>query len=245
MPPPSTRAALANVTVENTDALHCGVCCLPLKPPIFLVTRLRALTHYISISQFCNTDIAMRKSPMFCAQCDQGHFMCSSCRDELEALRPELDLCDYRRCDAMEKLVESIRVPCPNAAYGCDTTATYYGHRDHLERCPHRPCRCPVESCGFTAGSMTSLPGHLTSIHDWPRTNLEDSVWDDMYLRDGCNALDVVDGAGGKHLLVLTVSRERLGRAISITCVHNGAYPCCKLKLSTSRGTRRPIVVVI
>jgi hypothetical protein len=56
-----------------------------------------------------------------------------------------------------------------------------------------------------------------------------------MYLRDGCNALDVVDGAGGKHLLVLTVSRERLGRAISITCVHNGAYPCCKLKLDFSR----------
>jgi E3 ubiquitin-protein ligase SIAH1 len=43
-PPPSSRvrpesaaAALGGVTVEDTDALDCGVCFLPLKPPIFQV----------------------------------------------------------------------------------------------------------------------------------------------------------------------------------------------------------------
>ncbi|PVH61802.1 hypothetical protein PAHAL_3G126400 [Panicum hallii] len=40
-PPPPSRmqlegaAAAGDVTVEETDALDCGVCFLPLKPPIF------------------------------------------------------------------------------------------------------------------------------------------------------------------------------------------------------------------
>jgi E3 ubiquitin-protein ligase SIAH1 len=42
MPPPLVRperaaAAVGDVTVEDTDALDCGVCFLPLKPPIFQV----------------------------------------------------------------------------------------------------------------------------------------------------------------------------------------------------------------
>jgi hypothetical protein len=37
MSPPSKRRTLANVTVEDADALDCAVCYLPLKPPIFQV----------------------------------------------------------------------------------------------------------------------------------------------------------------------------------------------------------------
>ncbi|CAL4902910.1 unnamed protein product [Urochloa decumbens] len=48
-PPPSTvrpesaAAAVGDVTVEDTDALACGVCFLPLKPPIF---QVRARTTF-------------------------------------------------------------------------------------------------------------------------------------------------------------------------------------------------------
>jgi E3 ubiquitin-protein ligase SIAH1 len=40
VPPPGSAAAAAGVVVvavEDTDALDCGVCYLPLKPPIFQV----------------------------------------------------------------------------------------------------------------------------------------------------------------------------------------------------------------
>lgn len=39
MAPPSPRAALENLTLADADALDCGVCFLPLKPPIFQVRR--------------------------------------------------------------------------------------------------------------------------------------------------------------------------------------------------------------
>jgi hypothetical protein len=49
-PPPSQMqpegaAAAGDVTVEETDALDCGVCFLPLKPPIFQVHARALLAH--------------------------------------------------------------------------------------------------------------------------------------------------------------------------------------------------------
>jgi len=43
--PPEGAAAAGDVTVEETDALDCGVCFLPLKPPIFQVHTRTLLAH--------------------------------------------------------------------------------------------------------------------------------------------------------------------------------------------------------
>ncbi|RLN11386.1 E3 ubiquitin-protein ligase SINA-like 7 [Panicum miliaceum] len=81
--PESAAAATAVVAVEDTDALDCGVCFLPLKPPIF--------------------------------QCAVGHVVCSPCHDKLEATAKCYVCGDatggYQRCYAMERMVESVRVP--------------------------------------------------------------------------------------------------------------------------------------
>jgi E3 ubiquitin-protein ligase SIAH1 len=42
---PEGAAAAGDVTVEETDALDCGVCFLPLKPPIFQVHTRTLLAH--------------------------------------------------------------------------------------------------------------------------------------------------------------------------------------------------------
>ncbi|KAI4963223.1 hypothetical protein ZWY2020_016954 [Hordeum vulgare] len=130
MAPPSLRAALENLTLADADALDCGVCYLPLKPPIF--------------------------------QCVVGHVLCSQCRDKLVSAR-SCHVCrapmdgGYRRSHDMEKLVESIRAPCPNAAYGCAAKPAYYDLQPHIHACQHGPCHCPEEACGFVGFNVVDV----------------------------------------------------------------------------------------
>ncbi|KAK3140701.1 hypothetical protein QOZ80_5AG0404590 [Eleusine coracana subsp. coracana] len=140
----------AYMAEEDIDALDCGVCFVPLKPPIY--------------------------------QCEVGHVVCGTCRDKLEAAaaagKTECHVCGvaggYRRCHAMEKVVESVRVPCMNAAYGCTARPAYHDQHRHLQACAHAPCRrCPdAEACG-SVGSTTALWvwEHVSRAHIWRQVN--------------------------------------------------------------------------
>ncbi|CAN6340654.1 unnamed protein product, partial [Urochloa humidicola] len=141
MRPERAAEAAGDATVEDTDALDCGVCFLPLKPPIF--------------------------------QCDEGHVVCSLCHDKL-APAGKCHVCGiatpkYHRCYAMERLVESVHVPCPNAAHGCDARPAYCDQHVHCQTCPHTPHRCPGKDCSFL-GSTEELLDHFTGAHGWPPT---------------------------------------------------------------------------
>nr|CAB3463962.1 unnamed protein product [Digitaria exilis] len=154
-------AMALNLTVANADALHCVVCSLPLKPPIF--------------------------------QCDEGYMVCSPCSDKLKGAGGKCHVCGvamaggYRRCHGMERLVDSLRAACPNAAYGCAATPPYHGREEHIRACPHPQCYCPGEACGF-AGSTAALRDHIASAHGWPYRR---EPWSrssfNMNLRDGFN----------------------------------------------------------
>lgn len=204
---PEGAAAAGDVTVEETDALDCGVCFLPLKPPIF--------------------------------QCNVGHVVCSACRDKLKATGKcyvcGINTGGYSRCHAMERLVESIHFPCPNAIHGCTARTTYYDQHFHCQTCPHRPCHCPSETCGFV-GSTAALLDHFNRAHGWPCTtkvkaatmNYKD---DDDYefkiqLHDGfnfiladCATADSKQGTG-LYLFLLNVVRQQLGCTITVLCIH-------------------------
>ena len=56
MEPPAKRQALANVTVEDADALGCGICYLPLKPPILPSTFPTAVSIVFYPCQYLKTD---------------------------------------------------------------------------------------------------------------------------------------------------------------------------------------------
>ncbi|XP_039840770.1 uncharacterized protein LOC120700583 [Panicum virgatum] len=85
-------------------------------------------------------------------QCDVGHVLCSPCRDRLKDKR-RCHVCrgrttgGFRRCHAMESVVESARVACPNAAW-----------------------RSPGDACSFVVGRMEVLLVHLADagVHGWP-----------------------------------------------------------------------------
>lgn len=161
-----------------------------------------------------------------------GHVVCTPCRDKLAAagwchvFRGRGHTADggFRRCHAMEHLVESIRVPCPNAAHGCAAKPAYYDLRAHSRVCPHAPCHCPGDACGFV-GSTTALLDHFAGTHSWPCTTkarVKESLV--INLHDGFNVVATGDDQGttiaNQLLFVLNVAREPFGRAISAFGIH-------------------------
>jgi E3 ubiquitin-protein ligase SIAH1 len=92
-----------------------------------------------------------------CMQCEVGHVVCLACRDKIEATgKGNCHVCGvatrgYRRC--------------PYAAHGCDATPPYHCRESHRQVCPHAPCHCPGESCGFI-GSTAALLDHFVGEHN-------------------------------------------------------------------------------
>ena len=168
-------------------------------------------------------------------QCEVGHVVCSACRDKLEATGNGLcHVCrattrgGYRRCHAMERLVDCIRVPCPYAAHGCDATPAYHGQESHRQVCPHAPCHCPGDSCGFI-GSTAALLDHFAGAHT---AKVRAGEAFSIRFHDGFNFFLLADHRGDGEqaaatccsvpcrLFLLNVTQERLGRAISVLCIH-------------------------
>ncbi|CAN6349691.1 unnamed protein product [Urochloa humidicola] len=186
------RPAASAAAVEDTNTLDCGVCFLPLKPPIF--------------------------------QCDVGHVVCSTCYDKLKATG-KCHVCGgatggFRRCHAMERLVESIHVPCPHAAHGCTARPAYYELDAHSQTCPHSLFHCPGEACGF-AGYVDALLDHFAGAHGWPRATkvriVKEYESHGVRLRDGFNFLLATRAATGRvYLFLLNVIQQPFGRAISV-----------------------------
>ena len=187
-------------------------------------------------------------------QCELGHVVCSACRDKLEPTG-KCHVCGvatrgYRRCFAMERLVDSILVPCPYAAHGCVATPAYHSREDHRQACPHAPCHCPGETCGFV-GSATALLDHFAGAHNWPcTTKVRAGKKFGVRLRYGLNFLLADDGGaadggtsgGAPRLFLLNVTRERLGRAISVLCIHPHAAAAAAGGVAQPVSTRCKLV---
>ncbi|EOA19712.1 hypothetical protein CARUB_v10003728mg [Capsella rubella] len=99
--------------------------------------------------------------PIF--QCDNGHLACASCCPKLMNKCPACALpIGNFRCRAMENVLESISVPCPNAKLGCTKNITYGTESTHVKECPLSLCMCPVPKCDYQ-GTYNDLYGHLDS----------------------------------------------------------------------------------
>ncbi|CAH2079916.1 unnamed protein product [Thlaspi arvense] len=98
------------------------------------------------------------KIPIF--QCDNGHLACSSCCPKLSGKCPACALpIGHIRCRAMESVLESICVPCPNAKHGCTKNLTYGKESIHEKECIFSQCSCPAPDCDYT-GLYTRLYFH-------------------------------------------------------------------------------------
>uniref|UniRef100_A0A0D9UW99 SIAH-type domain-containing protein n=1 Tax=Leersia perrieri TaxID=77586 RepID=A0A0D9UW99_9ORYZ len=119
----------------------------------------------------------------------------------------------YSRCFAVEKILDSIKVPCRNAAYGCAAKTAYHDGDAHAAACLHAPCFCPEPGCGF-AGAGAALGSHLAASHGWPSTAIRRGRAVDLQLREGAKRVLLLhdhdagggSGGGGQHVFLLVVS---------------------------------------
>ncbi|CAH1437327.1 unnamed protein product [Lactuca virosa] len=116
-------------------------------------------------------------SPIY--QRGQGHIACSSCCVKEKRKCPSCHLpIGFTRCQAMEKLVESLRVDCKNKWVGCKETLIYHKKSEHEKKCPNTPCVCPLSSCKFTSSSNI-MYGHFRFHHKAYATSF---TYDNIFL---------------------------------------------------------------
>nr|ABR13700.1 SINA1 [Zea mays] len=100
-------------------------------------------------------------------QCPNGHTLCSTCKARVHNRCPTCrqELGDIR-CLALEKVAESLELPCRYYSLGCPEIMPYYSKIKHEAQCGLRPYSCPYagSECG-AAGDIPSLVSHLRDDH--------------------------------------------------------------------------------
>ncbi|XP_031127079.1 E3 ubiquitin-protein ligase SINAT2-like isoform X1 [Ipomoea triloba] len=102
--------------------------------------------------------------PIF--QCPNGHTLCASCNGAQENCPTcESELGDIR-CLVLEKVAESLDLPCRYQSAGCHDIFPYYRKLKHEKHCRFRPYKCPYagSECCVT-GDIPALVNHLREDH--------------------------------------------------------------------------------
>ncbi|PWA81993.1 Aminotransferase-like mobile domain-containing protein [Artemisia annua] len=111
----------------------------------------------------CSICLEPLSTPIY--QCQKGHLACSSCWPETKGiclLGKSNEL--FKRCRGLENVIETVRISCKNAEYGCKETMPYNKMSEHEQVCPHATCFCPHSSCPFT-GRSKNLYSHFAIQH--------------------------------------------------------------------------------
>nr|CAB3472420.1 unnamed protein product [Digitaria exilis] len=104
-------------------------------------------------------------------ECEVGHAVCFECRGKLRKTCPICcKVIGFCRSFALEKVVDTVKVPCSNENYGCKQFIVYYQKEKHERACVYTPCCCPEDGCSFK-GSTGSLLDHFATEHKWWMTN--------------------------------------------------------------------------
>ncbi|KAG8084786.1 hypothetical protein GUJ93_ZPchr0010g7977 [Zizania palustris] len=100
-------------------------------------------------------------------QCQNGHTLCSTCKARVHNRCPTCrqELGDIR-CLALEKVAESLELPCKYCSLGCPDIFPYYSKIKHEAQCSFRPYTCPYagSECAV-AGDISFLVAHLRDDH--------------------------------------------------------------------------------
>lgn len=100
-------------------------------------------------------------------QCQNGHTLCSTCKARVHNRCPTCrqELGDIR-CLALEKVAESLELPCKYCSLGCPEIFPYYSKIKHEAQCSFRPYNCPYagSECAV-AGDIPFLVAHLRDDH--------------------------------------------------------------------------------
>ncbi|KAG9132974.1 hypothetical protein Leryth_015361 [Lithospermum erythrorhizon] len=108
-------------------------------------------------------------------QCVNGHTICTNCNAGVQKRCPrcQSELGDIR-CLVLEKMAESMQLPCKYQSIGCPDIFSYYNKPKHEQHCHFRPYSCPFP------GSKCSVSGDIATLVD----HLKDDHQVDLH--DGC-----------------------------------------------------------
>ncbi|XP_078177205.1 E3 ubiquitin-protein ligase SINAT5-like [Carex rostrata] len=140
-------------------------------------------------------------------QCQNGHTLCSSCKTRVHNRCPTCrqELGDIR-CLALEKVAESLDMPCKYASLGCPEIFPYFSKPKHESLCRYRPFCCPY------AGSDCSVTGDIAKLV--------------MHLRDD-HKVDMHTGSTFNHRYVKSNPRDVENATWMLTVFHCfGQYFC-------------------
>ncbi|CAA7019546.1 unnamed protein product [Microthlaspi erraticum] len=128
-----------------------------------VITEVRSGTMFDLDLLECPICCTALSAPIY--QCDNGHIACSSCCIKL---RHKCAACNLpignHRCRIMERVVEAIIVPCPNAKHGCSEKFSYGKELVHEKQCGFALCHCPALGCNY-AGVSNDLYSHYAASH--------------------------------------------------------------------------------
>lgn len=151
-------------------------------------------------------------------QCENGHIACSNCCVRLKNKCPMcLMPIGYNRCRAIEKVLDSIKMSCPNANYGCTETFCYSKKNDHEKECIYLPCLCPHSGCDFVASSK-ELFLHFSHRHvDSGTLFTYDKFFTVIFSAD--QKTIVLQEKNDGNLFIVHNNHEQLGHKVRISCI--------------------------
>ncbi|XP_050233388.1 E3 ubiquitin-protein ligase SINA-like 10 [Mercurialis annua] len=97
-------------------------------------------------------------------QCENGHITCNTCSAKFGKCHSRTLPIGSMRCQAMEVVVESLKVFCQNKIYGCKESFSYDGKTKHEKYCSFIACSCPLLDCNVK-GSSEMIYGHCKEMH--------------------------------------------------------------------------------
>jgi len=151
-------------------------------------------------------------------QCDNGHIVCSTCCPKLRNKCHKCSLhISSKRCKAIDNLLQSIEMPCPNAKHGCREKISYTGNRMHEEECIYVPCYCPLSGCDFVASSEV-LSNHFSNKHGDSQIKFSYGHSFIVSLKSNGETFVLQEENDGK-LFILNNNTMILGNAVNICCI--------------------------
>ncbi|MED6193609.1 hypothetical protein PIB30_021261 [Stylosanthes scabra] len=129
------------------------------------------------------------------------------------------------RVRALEKVLESMKVPCSHAKHGCNATFSYTSKCAHESNCIFVPCHCPHTDCDFVS-SFYDLPLHFISEHD--SSAAVRFSYDEPFtvtLQSEEDEAIVLQEEADDTLFVLHNFVFNLGKAVNVCCIQPDSLP--------------------
>ena len=156
-------------------------------------------------------------------QCENGHPFCHSCYLNLQ--KNNCPICSValrnNRCYGIERILEALKIPCPNKKYGCKEKVSYIKinneDNEHEKSCIYEPCSCPHPRCNFLASSK-DLSLHYSRKHKDSGIRFVFGHYHRV-LMQLCDDFLVFQEENEGVLLILNIQDRDIGRRVNISSI--------------------------